>query len=85
VRTEARADTLEEGDEFARLEVLRAVERHVLEEVRQAALVVLLVDRADIDRQPQRHATCRARVAADVITASAGCCVPAACAASITW
>ena len=39
VRAEARADRFEERDQLARLEMLGAVERHVLEEVREAALI----------------------------------------------
>ena len=38
-----------------------AVERHVLEEVREALLIVGFVERARLDRQPQRHALRRTR------------------------
>lgn len=57
MRTKARPNRLEEGHQFTGLEVRAAVERHVLQEVRQSALVVLLVDAADIHRQAQRHTT----------------------------
>ena len=55
VRAEPRADRLEIRDQLARLEVRRAVERHVLEHVREAALIVGLVDRAGLDREPQHR------------------------------
>ena len=44
MRAEARADRLEERHQLAGLEVLGAVERHVLEEVREPALVVVFLD-----------------------------------------
>ncbi len=67
VRAEARADGLQEPDELAGGEVLAAVEGHVLEEVGEAALVLLLEDGAGIDGQPQRHPVLGPRVAADVV------------------
>ena len=56
VRTKARADRLEERHQLTRFEVGAAVERHVLEEVREPALVVVFVDAAHVDREPHRHA-----------------------------
>ena len=56
MRAEARADRFEERHQLARLEVLGAVEGHVLEEVREAALIGILLDRAGVDGQPHRHA-----------------------------
>jgi hypothetical protein len=68
VRAEARADRFEERDQLTRLEMLGAVERHVLEEMREAALVGVLLDRAGVDGQPHRHAVRGPRVLADEIT-----------------
>ena len=65
VRAEARANGLEEPHQLARLEVLGAVERHVLEEVRQAALVGLFLQRADVHGQPHRDAIGRPAVLAN--------------------
>ena len=67
MRAEARADRLEERHQLARLEVLGAVERHVLEEVREPALIGLLLDGAGIDGQPHRHALGRARILPDEV------------------
>ena len=44
-----------------------AVERHVLEHVRQPALVIVFEHRAGLDRQPQQHAPLRSGVLADVV------------------
>ena len=48
-------------------EVLRAVEGHVLDEVREAALVVVFEHRAGIDREPKLGAALRLPVGADVV------------------
>ena len=56
VRPEPRADRFEIRDELPGLEVLAAVERHVLEEVREPLLVVGLVEGAGLHRQPEQHA-----------------------------
>ena len=45
----------------------RAVERHVLDEVREAALVLFLEHRARVDDQPQLRARLRILVGADVV------------------
>ena len=44
-----------------------AIEGHVLDEVREPLLIVLLVHRAGLDRQLEADALFRARVAADVV------------------
>ena len=67
VRTEARADRFEERHQLARLEMLGAVERHVLEEVRQAALIGIFLHGAGVDRQPHRHAIGGPRILADEV------------------
>ena len=67
VRAEARADRLQERDELARPEMLRAVEGHVLEHVGEAALVLLLEHGARVDGQAQGDAVLRAVVVADVV------------------
>ena len=59
VRAEPRADRLEIADQLARLEMRAAVERHVLEHVREPALIVGLVDRAGLHRQAQQRAIFR--------------------------
>ena len=65
MRPEPRAGRLEVRDQLAGLEVRAAVERHVLEHVREPLLVVGLVERSGLDRQPQQHALGRAPVLAD--------------------
>ena len=67
VRPEARADGFQEAHELAGSEVLAPVEGHVLEEVGEAALVVLLEDGAGVDGQPQGHAMLGPAVAPDVV------------------
>ena len=49
VAAEVHAEALEELDDIGRGKVLAAVERHVLEEVGEAALVLVFVDGADLD------------------------------------
>jgi len=53
VRAEAHALALKRLHQFAGGEMPRAVERHVLDEVRVAALLVALLERAGIDEQAQ--------------------------------
>ena len=72
VRAEARADGLEKRHQLTRLEVLGAVERHVLEKVREPALVVVFLQRANVDRQSHRHALLRPLVLADEIADAIG-------------
>jgi hypothetical protein len=52
MRAEARSNRLKIGDQLAGLEMRAPVERHVLDEVRQPLLIVALVQRAGLDRQP---------------------------------
>ena len=67
MRAEPGADRLEIGHQFTRLEVLAAVECHVLEHVRQPLLVIRFVERAGLHRQPQDDPVRRPGVPADVI------------------
>ena len=60
MRPEPGADRFEVRDELARLEMRAAVERHVLDEVREPLLIVGLVERAGLDREPQRARASRA-------------------------
>ena len=64
------------GDVLLR-EVQRAVEAHVLDEMRQPALVVVFEHRAGVDDEPQFGAALRLRVRADVVAqAVAAACRP---------
>jgi hypothetical protein len=72
VGTEARADGFQEPHELARCEVLAAVEGHVLEQVGEAALVVLLEDGSGVDGQSEGRAVLGAPVAADVVGHAVG-------------
>ena len=65
VGTQARSGPLEVRHQLARLEVGAAVERHVLQEVRQSLLIVGFVKRARLDRQAQRDALRRPWVLPD--------------------
>ena len=56
IRAEAHADRLEVVHDRGLGEPLRAVEAHVLDEVREAALVVVLLDGARVDREPEVRA-----------------------------
>ena len=56
MRAQARAHRFEVRHELARLEMRAAVEGHVLDQVREALLVVGFVDRSRFDRKPQRDA-----------------------------
>ena len=53
VRAETHPDRLHVVDEFLFLEMFRPVERHMLEEVRQATLVVVLEYGTRIDDEPE--------------------------------
>jgi hypothetical protein len=64
VVAEGQADRFEVLHQLARREVLAAFEGHVLEEVRQPALVVILVDRSAAHVQPDAHALRRRLVRA---------------------
>src|SRR5690606_8039771 len=57
-----------ERDDLVFLEALGAVERHVLEHVREAELILFLENRARLDDEPQRRAILRLGVLADQIT-----------------
>ena len=57
VRAEAHAGRLQEGDDVLLREVPRAVEAHVLDEVREPALVVVFENRSGIDDEPELGAT----------------------------
>jgi hypothetical protein len=67
VGAELHAGVLEEIDELLPLEAARAVEEHVLEEVRDAALVLLLEHGARVDDEPQLGAVRRLDVPPDVV------------------
>ena len=67
VRAEAHADRLHERDDVLLREVARAVERHVLDEVREPALIVVFEDRAGVDDEPELGAALRLLVRADVV------------------
>jgi hypothetical protein len=66
-RPEPHADRFHELHQILLGEVLAAVEGHVLDEVRQPELIVVLDDGADIDGQPQFRAPERAVVDPDVV------------------
>ena len=53
MRPEAHPQALDEIDQRLLREALRSVERHVLDEMRQAALVIVLEHRAGIDHEPE--------------------------------
>ncbi len=55
VWTEPRTDRFEVVDELSRLEMCRAVECHVLEQMCEAALIVCLVYRARLDDETHRR------------------------------
>jgi hypothetical protein len=67
VGAESHADALEVIDDLLLLEVLRAVERHVLDEVGEPLLVVVLEHRAGVHRQAQLGPLLGAPVGADVV------------------
>ena len=67
VGAKPQSDRLEVGDDFLGLEVLRAVEVHVLIEVREPALVILLDRGAGVHHEPQGGALLGLVVDADVV------------------
>ncbi len=72
VRAEAHADRLQERHDALARKVRGAVERHVLDEVRQPALVVVFEDRTRVDDEPELRPISRLRVDANVVTQSVG-------------
>ncbi len=72
VRTEAHACRLQERDDVLFREVARAVEAHVLDEVREPPLVVVLENRSGVDHEPELGATLRLLVDAEVIAQAVG-------------
>jgi hypothetical protein len=72
VRTELHADRLQEGDDGHLRIVRRAVEGHVLDEVREPALVLVFEHRSGGDDEPQLRALLGFRVGADVIPQPVG-------------
>ena len=67
VRAEAHAGRLQERDDVLLGKVARAVEGHVLDEVRQPALVVVFEHRSGVDHEPELGAVLRLLVGADVV------------------
>ena len=67
VRAEPHPDGLEVAHELILREAGRPVERHVLEEMGEPLLVVVLEDRAGVDDQAQLGTLLRLLVAADVV------------------
>jgi hypothetical protein len=67
MRAKPHADPLDEVHELLLLEAARPVERHVLDEVREPALVIPLEHRAGVHGQPQLGALLGARVLTDVV------------------
>ena len=66
MRAEAHPQALDEVDQRLLLEAPRPVERHVLDEVREPPLVVVLQHRAGVDHQPQLGAVLRVAIGADI-------------------
>ena len=67
VGAEAHAERLDERHELLLGKVLGAVEGHVLDEVREPALVVVFENRAGVDDEPELGALLRLLVGADVV------------------
>ena len=67
VRAHARTGRLERLDQLPRLEMAAAVERHVLEKMRESLLLVGFVDRARLHRELEHHALLRPHVLSDVV------------------
>jgi hypothetical protein len=67
IGAEPHADALEIAHELVLLEPLRAVERHVLVEVSEPALIVVLLHRAGVDSEPEQCAFLGLLVLQDVI------------------
>ena len=68
VRPHACPRRFQRGNELPRLVALRAVEGHVLEEMRQALLIVRLIDRTRLDHEPENDPLLRPAVLADVVS-----------------
>ncbi len=62
-----QAETLQLLQRFTVGEVFRAAKGHVLEQMRNALFVVVLIERAGVDPQPQRHLAGRRRVVLNLI------------------
>ena len=67
MRAEAHAGRLQERDDVLLREVARAVEGHVLDEVRQPSLIVVFENRSGVDDQPELGAALRLLIPADVV------------------
>ena len=72
VRAEPRADRFEVRHQLARLEVRAAVERHVLDQVREPKLIVGLEQRSRLHREPHRHALRGPRIRPDEVGEAVG-------------
>ena len=72
VAAEADAHRLEVGHQLVLRKPLRPVERHVLDVVRRAELVVVFEDRSGVDHQPELRAPLRPLVGADEIAQPVG-------------
>jgi len=58
--------------DYAGPEMHAAVKRHVLEHVREPALIVFFIDRTGLHREPQHHAVLRLAVLANEIRQAVG-------------
>ena len=67
MRAEAHARRLQERDDVLLREVSRAVESHVLDEVREPSLIVVFENRSRVDHQPELGAALRLLILADVV------------------
>ena len=63
VRPEFQAQPLQRFDELAFRDMVRFVERHMFDEVGEAALLVAFADRAESEAQPDRRRALGRRVA----------------------
>ena len=72
VGPEGEAEALQRGREGAVGVAARAAKRHVLDEVREAELVVALVQRADGHEQPERNAILRLGVGENRVAKAIG-------------
>ncbi len=72
MRAEAHAGRLQEGDDVLLREVARAVEAHVLDEVRQPPLIVVFENRSRVDDEPELGAALRLLILADVVAQAVG-------------
>ena len=74
VRAKSHTNRLEIFHDIIFREMCGAVKRHVLNEVRQAALILIFQHGTGIDHQPQFHAFFGLGVFADVVAQSVGQC-----------